>query len=122
MFVSAATSFAARTNPHAIAEKRAEAVKRFSESIRRDQSGFVKRAVTPAVKNITFSNLEASQFYVDGAHLPEVDFDIGPSWAGLLPISGNSNETREFFFWFFPPGPEGSSDDLIFWYVGIVKY
>jgi hypothetical protein len=23
----------------------------------------------------------------------------------------------QLFFWFFPPGPEGSLDDLIFWYV-----
>ncbi|KAG6811952.1 hypothetical protein H0H92_005116 [Tricholoma furcatifolium] len=72
----------------------------------------VKRA-TP--QNITFSNPAASQFYVDGTSIPEVDFDVGPSWAGLLPISGNANETRELFFWFFPPGPLGSLDDIIFW-------
>lgn len=24
--------------------------------------------------------------------------------------------TYQLFFWFFPPGPEGSLDDLIFWY------
>lgn len=67
------------------------------------------------VKNITFTNPRASEFYVDGATIPQVDWDVGPSWAGLLPISGAANETRELFFWFFPPGPEGSLDDLIFW-------
>ncbi|KIJ33176.1 hypothetical protein M422DRAFT_183566 [Sphaerobolus stellatus SS14] len=67
------------------------------------------------IKNITFSNPKASQFFVDGTTIPEVDFDVGPSWAGLLPISSAKNETRELFFWFFPPGPQGSSDDLIFW-------
>ncbi|KAI0729999.1 Alpha/Beta hydrolase protein [Fomitopsis betulina] len=67
------------------------------------------------VKNITFSNPRASEFYVDGATIPLVDWDAGPSWAGLLPISNNTNETRQLFFWFFPPGPEGSLDDLIFW-------
>lgn len=36
-----------------------------------------------------------TEFYVDGKSLPEVDFDAGPSWAGLLPISGNANETRK---------------------------
>ncbi|KAG6877822.1 hypothetical protein C0993_003606 [Termitomyces sp. T159_Od127] len=72
----------------------------------------VKRA---AVKNITFSNPAASQFYVDGTTIPEVDFDIGPSWSGLLPISSDPNETRKLFFWLFPPGPDGSLDDLIFW-------
>jgi hypothetical protein len=66
--------------------------------------------------------------------MPQVDFDIGPSWSGLLPISSKKNETRkviigffvkpscsnygvitQLFFWFFPPGPHGSLDDLIFW-------
>ncbi|TFK35086.1 alpha/beta-hydrolase [Crucibulum laeve] len=72
----------------------------------------VRRA---APKNITFSNPRASEFFVDGKSIPEVDFDVGPSWSGLLPISGNKNETRKLFFWFFPPGPQGSLDDLIFW-------
>jgi carboxypeptidase D len=108
-------SFSSRTNPHAIAAKRAAAIERFSESMSRDKNGFMKRAAAPGEKNITFSNPKASQFYVDGASLPQVEFDIGPSWAGLLPISGNANETRKLFFWFFPPGPQGSLDDLIFW-------
>ncbi|KIP03345.1 hypothetical protein PHLGIDRAFT_77748 [Phlebiopsis gigantea 11061_1 CR5-6] len=64
-----------------------------------------------------------AEFYVDGTTIPEVDFDVGPSWSGLLPISSDPNETRKastptdrkLFFWFFPPGPEGSLDDLIFW-------
>ncbi|KAF9449019.1 alpha/beta-hydrolase [Macrolepiota fuliginosa MF-IS2] len=74
-----------------------------------------RRAVTSGVKNITFSNPRASEFWVDGTKIPEVDFDIGPSWAGLMPISANKNETRKLFFWFFPPGPQGSLDDLLFW-------
>ncbi|KAK7024450.1 hypothetical protein VNI00_016301 [Paramarasmius palmivorus] len=73
----------------------------------------VPRAV--GVKNITFSNPKASEFYVDGTSIPEVDFDVGPSWAGLLPISSDPDETRKMFFWFFPPGPQGSLDDIIFW-------
>ena len=32
---------------------------------------------------------------MDGSSIPDVDFDIGPSWAGLLPISGDANETRQ---------------------------
>ncbi|KAG7086613.1 hypothetical protein E1B28_002557 [Marasmius oreades] len=67
------------------------------------------------VKNITFKNPKASQFFVDGTSIPEVDFDIGPSWSGLLPISSDPNETRKLFFWFFPPGPQGTLDDVIFW-------
>lgn len=75
-----------------------------------------------------------AEFFVDGTTIPEVSFDVGPSWAGLLPISGAPNETRQvwfqskiikplspdpfqLFFWLFPPGPQGSPDDLILWYV-----
>ncbi|KAI0751809.1 alpha/beta-hydrolase [Daedaleopsis nitida] len=67
------------------------------------------------VKNITFSNPRASEFFVDGTTIPDVSWDIGPSWSGLLPISSDPDETRKLFFWFFPPGPQGSLDDLIFW-------
>lgn len=67
------------------------------------------------VQNFTFSNPAASAFYVDGKTIPDVGWDIGPSWAGLLPISGDENETRELFFWFFPPGPLGRSDSLTIW-------
>ena len=35
------------------------------------------------------------EFWVNGSALPLVDFDVGPSWAGLLPISNNTNETRQ---------------------------
>ncbi|CDO76355.1 hypothetical protein BN946_scf185011.g19 [Trametes cinnabarina] len=71
-------------------------------------------SVGSGVKNITFSNPRASEFYVDGTSIPDVNWDIGPSWSGLLPISADPNETRQLFFWFFPPGPQGSLDDLIF--------
>ncbi|KIY43594.1 alpha/beta-hydrolase [Fistulina hepatica ATCC 64428] len=71
--------------------------------------------VPRSTSNITFSNPTAAEYYVDGTALPEVDWDVGPSWAGLMPISGNTNETRKLFFWYFPPGPEGSYEDLVFW-------
>ncbi|KAG1861628.1 Alpha/Beta hydrolase protein [Suillus subluteus] len=61
------------------------------------------------VQNITFTNPKASEFYVDGTSLPLVGLRC------LLPISNSPDETRQLFFWFFPPGPEGSLDDLIFW-------
>ncbi|TFK67288.1 alpha/beta-hydrolase [Pluteus cervinus] len=73
--------------------------------------------VTPSLKpkNITFADPKASQFWVNGTTIPDVDFDVGDSWSGLIPISSDPKETRKLFFWFFPPGPEGSLDDLIFW-------
>jgi hypothetical protein len=32
---------------------------------------------------------------LDDSTIPEVDFDIGPSWSGLLPISNKVGETRK---------------------------
>ena len=32
-----------------------------------------------------------------------VKFDAGPSWSGLMPISGAANETRKLFFWWMLP-------------------
>ncbi|KAF8638468.1 hypothetical protein AX17_002179 [Amanita inopinata Kibby_2008] len=99
-------------NKREISARQVEAVKRWSaDNLLKRHS----KTTTSGVKNITFSNPLASQFYVDGTSIPEVNFDVGPSWAGLLPISGDKNESRKLFFWFFPPGPQGSLDDLIFW-------
>lgn len=41
-----------------------------------------------------------SEFVVNGSAIPDVDFDVGESYAGLLPISSAPNETRQLFFWF----------------------
>ncbi|KAG2086374.1 uncharacterized protein F5147DRAFT_791828 [Suillus discolor] len=100
---------ARRITMHEIGEHQLEAAKRWQTSS--SQSRSVKHS---GVQNITFTNPKASEFYVDGTSLPLVDFDVGPSWSGLLPISNSPNETRQLYFWFFPPGPEGSLDDLIF--------
>lgn len=48
-----------------------------------------------------------SEFRVDGTKIPDVDFDVGESYAGLLPISQHPHETRKLFFWYvmMDPGP-----------------
>jgi hypothetical protein len=40
-------------------------------------------------------NASVAEFYVNGTKIPLVDFDVGDSWAGLLPISSHANETRK---------------------------
>lgn len=44
------------------------------------------------------------EFVVNGSAIPDVDFDVGESYAGLLPISSAANETRQLFFWFVENG------------------
>ncbi|KAF8876000.1 alpha/beta-hydrolase [Infundibulicybe gibba] len=112
-FLAAALALTGSADARQVRKKDIHA--RQTEAARRWQpsSPVMRRAAKP--QNITFSNPKASQFWVNGTNIPEVDFDIGPSWSGLLPISSDPNETRKLFFWFFPPGPQGSLDDLIFW-------
>ncbi|KAI0053271.1 alpha/beta-hydrolase [Auriscalpium vulgare] len=64
---------------------------------------------------ISFANPASQEFFVDGTKIPDVPFDAGPSWAGLLPISGNANETRKLFFWFWPTTNASNKNDLTFW-------
>ncbi|KAF8121422.1 Alpha/Beta hydrolase protein [Boletus edulis] len=69
-----------------VATRQAEAAKRWqcSPGPAVSSSTNVKRG---GPQNITFTNPEASKFWVNGSALP--------FWAGLLPISNNSNETRQ---------------------------
>ncbi|KAN0139502.1 Alpha/Beta hydrolase fold [Lactarius tabidus] len=68
----------------------------------------LKCALSPSV-------ISAAGFHVNGASIPHVNFDVGDSWSGLLPISADPDETRKLFFWYFPPTVNGSENDLIFW-------
>ncbi|KAI4269871.1 MAG: hypothetical protein LQ337_007029 [Flavoplaca oasis] len=57
------------------------------------------------------------QFAVNGSGIPDVDFDVGESYAGLLPISSSPNETRQLFFWFFPSTNPEASNEVTIWSV-----
>lgn len=82
----------------------------------------VGKTVAKREAPIAFSNPRAKEFFVDGTKIPDgicpgglsrenwgtdvfgllcaVPFDAGPSWSGLMPISGAKNETRKLFFWY----------------------
>jgi carboxypeptidase D len=97
-----------RMTEQEMGERQREAAKRWQAS--GSESRNIKHN---GVQNITFTNPKASgnwsatgqhlirliyvrsEFYVDGKSLPFVVFDVGPSWAGLLPISNSPNETRQ---------------------------
>lgn len=58
-----------------------------------------------------------SKFAVDGTKIPDVDFDIGESYAGLLPISSQKNAS-ELYFWFFPSANPLAEDEIVIWLNG----
>ena len=64
------------------------------------------------------SALIGVEFAVNGSAIPDVDFDIGESYAGLLPISSKANETRELYFWYFPSTNPLAGDEITIWLNG----
>lgn len=103
-----------------------------NKAVRRPQTGnfidVVPRELTsiyPEVKHhkragktIIPQNKNTTRYAVDGKGLPDVHFDIGESYAGLLPISDSPNEKRELYFWFFPSSNPKASDEITIWLNG----
>lgn len=65
-----------------------------------------------------YLNAKSKQFVVNGTQLPDVPFDVGESYAGLLPITDDKNETRKLYFWFFPSQDPKASDEIAVWLNG----
>ncbi len=59
-----------------------------------------------------------AEFEVDGNGIPEVPFDIGESYAGTLPISGNQDDENQLFFWYFPSDNPKASNEITIWLNG----
>lgn len=51
-------------------------------------------------------------------HLPNISFEIPPSWGGYLPVSNNTDEKREMYFWMFPATGDVGHDDFVIWFNG----
>ena len=60
---------------------------------------------------------------VNGTGIPDVDFDVGESYAGSLPISNNATDENKLFFWFFPTVNEDSTaqKEIVIWLNGGVS-
>ena len=84
-----------------------------------------------------YLNPNTKKFVVDGTTIPDVPFDVGESYAGLLPISDSPSESRKLFFWyvsrvmfsivnnsrlifirFFPSTNPDASDEITIWFNG----
>lgn len=57
------------------------------------------------------------EYVVNGSAIPEVDFDVGESYAGLMPIS-NAPNASELYFWFFPSSNPAASNEILIWLNG----
>lgn len=68
-------------------------------------------------KTIIPQNANTTKFAVNGTGIPDVNFDIGESYAGLLPISDKANAS-ELYFWFFPSDNPAAEDEILIWLNG----
>ncbi|KAF2194924.1 carboxypeptidase cpdS precursor [Zopfia rhizophila CBS 207.26] len=79
------------------------------------QAQHAKRQAKPLIPQ----NVNVTKFAVNGTagSIPYVDFDIGESYAGLLPISSATNASQ-LYFWFFPSANPEASDEITIWLNG----
>ncbi|KAL2168624.1 hypothetical protein VTG60DRAFT_7110 [Thermothelomyces hinnuleus] len=68
-----------------------------------------------------FLTPKTEKFAVDGKGIPDVDFDVGESYAGLLPLSSDPNDDKNLFFWFFPSTNPAAEKEILIWLNGGVS-
>ncbi|KAI2467437.1 alpha/beta-hydrolase [Annulohypoxylon bovei var. microspora] len=77
---------------------------------------FLATRQVPAAK---FANANTTKFAVNGTGIPDIDFDVGESYSGYLPITDNPDDTDELFFWFFPTStPNSTEKEILLWLNG----
>jgi carboxypeptidase D len=124
----AASLTTALENPHKKAEKYA---KRSNPPVltkdaprKRDASTFLTNKtagifVPPSTPHLlTVILIVHAEFAVNGSALPEFDFNIGESYAGVLPITANSSDPNKLWFWFFPSENPLASKEITIWLNG----
>ncbi|GAP84604.1 putative serine-type carboxypeptidase protein [Rosellinia necatrix] len=73
---------------------------------------------TRQVPSPRFANDNTTKFAVNGTGIPDVDFDVGESYAGYLPISDDPDDKNELFFWFFANSEGSDSKEVLLWLNG----
>ncbi|ODA77305.1 hypothetical protein RJ55_06932 [Drechmeria coniospora] len=60
------------------------------------------------------------EFAVNGTNVPDVAYDVGESYAGLLPITDMKDERDHLYFWFFPTVNEEHKEkkEIVVWLNG----
>ncbi|KAI1274565.1 serine carboxypeptidase [Xylaria sp. FL0933] len=73
---------------------------------------------TRVVPEARFLNDNTTKFAVNGTGIPDVDFDVGESYAGYLPISDDPDDENELFFWFFANSEGSDAKEIMIWLNG----
>ncbi|KAK8071315.1 serine carboxypeptidase [Apiospora hydei] len=65
-----------------------------------------------------FANSNTTSYAVNGTGIPDVDFDVGESYSGLLSITEDLNAAEKLFFWFFPSTNKAAEKEITIWLNG----
>ncbi|TPX18228.1 uncharacterized protein E0L32_002737 [Thyridium curvatum] len=65
----------------------------------------------------SFLTNKTRKFRVNGTGVPGVDFDVGESYAGLLPVSEQDN-ADQLYFWFYPSANPTANKEIVIWLSG----
>lgn len=98
-------------------EERKSTLQSQSKSALRNISIQKQKVIFASPSSVAGAN-DSIEFAVNGTAIPNVDFDIGESYAGLLPISQKKNETRQLYFWYFPSENPLAEDEITIWLNG----
>ncbi|SOV04770.1 probable serine-type carboxypeptidase f precursor [Ustilago sp. UG-2017a] len=77
-----------------------------------------KQSHSAVTGNTIHVNNKTQPFLVNGTGVPDIDFDLGESYAGLMPISSNPDEERKLYFWYFPTKNPKASNEITIWMNG----
>lgn len=64
--------------------------------------------------------LRLAEFAVDGTAIPDVDFDVGESYAGSIPVTTDADGDY-LFYWFFPSTNPDAEKEILIWLNGGVR-
>ncbi|KAI3393784.1 hypothetical protein diail_3605 [Diaporthe ilicicola] len=78
----------------------------------RDFQSTAKRATAGS----QFLTNTTSKFVVNGTAIPDVDFDVGESYAGSIPLTNGTD--GNLFFWFFPSENPAAEKEILIWLNG----
>ncbi|KAJ5673710.1 hypothetical protein N7507_002837 [Penicillium longicatenatum] len=100
------TTVAALQSPH-----------RKAASLRNSPKSLHKREATHAISSeLSYLNNKTEKFLVNGTNFPQVPFDIGESYSGLLSNTPHGNSS--LFFWFFPSSNPAADREITIWLNG----
>ncbi|KAI9713264.1 MAG: hypothetical protein M1820_001251 [Bogoriella megaspora] len=82
---------------------------------RRVESAGLRHWNQPRASGSIHLTNSTAQYAVNGTALPDVNFDIGESYAGLLPIDDTG---KELFFWYVPSTNPNATEEIVLWLNG----